>query len=162
MDFKFKPLNIDDLKLIEKWYQNPHVREFWDPGLSWDEARKKFAETLKSPSTYPFIIYYKKFPVGLIQYYLVGENPPLPEINPDAVGIDLFIGEEYLTRKGLGPKIIRNFMKLIELKQGSVQVITDPVSHNIYGISAFKKSGFLELGKVPTGDGGEYLYLSRA
>ena len=33
----FKPLQEDDLELLCKWLDKPHVKEWWNDGLSHDE-----------------------------------------------------------------------------------------------------------------------------
>lgn len=160
MDIKFKPLKFQDIVLIEKWYNEPHVRKFYDSGILWSEARKKYEKKLKSQTTFPFLLEYLKKPIGFIQFYLVGKNPPLPDIKKDAVGVDLFIGKMQFIGLCLGSEILNGFMGLIQLKQGKVQIITDPITKNYAAISTFKKSGFVDFGKVSI-DGEELLILGR-
>lgn len=34
--YSFKELQKIDLRIIEKWLKEPHVKEFWDDGESWE------------------------------------------------------------------------------------------------------------------------------
>ena len=57
--FTFKPLTISDLDLLCRWFEKPHVLEWWSdrftPTISIFVARQIFCrETLRNPTIYPW------------------------------------------------------------------------------------------------------------
>src|SRR5439155_27134166 len=52
--------------------------------------------------------------VGLIQTYVVADNPDweaIVQVGPGVAGVDILIGEEELTGRGLGPQVLAKFVE---------------------------------------------------
>jgi hypothetical protein len=65
------------------------------------------------------------------------------KINPNAAGIDTFIGEVDFLHKGFGTVYIRKFLKEITFKESEItSCIIDPEPSNKIAISAYQKAGF--------------------
>ena len=65
------------------------------------------------------------------------------KINPNAAGIDTFIGEVDFLHKGFGTVYLRKFLKEITFREpGITSCIIDPEPSNKIAISAYQKAGF--------------------
>ncbi len=68
---------------------------------------------------------------------------PLEGAEPYSAGIDVAIGVQKLTGLGLGPVIIREFVRRFVFVSPAVRaVITDPEERSVRSLHAFLKAGF--------------------
>jgi RimJ/RimL family protein N-acetyltransferase len=76
--------------------------------------------------------------------------------NAAAVGVDLLIGEPDYIGRGLGPEMLRTFIRevLPFHYPTAVTVVADPVLENSASIRAFEKASFVRGQIVPAEDGG--------
>lgn len=151
----FKPLNENDLELLCKWLDKPHVKEWWNDGLTYDEIKTKYRQRIDDEIVFPFLIYLDNQPVGFIQYYLadkVGEGW-WPNEKEGTVGIDQFIGEEDYINRGYGTEIISAFEKKLFENPAIKKIITDVDPKNHRAIRCYEKAGLRTIGKVKTPDG---------
>lgn len=146
----FKPVTSDDFPLLLGWLAKPHVKEWWDDG---DDTLEKVAQHYGAPSatTKRFIIIQHdalgtrgEHAVGYLQYYLLADN---------GAGIDVFIGEEHLLGKGLGPQIIHAFLELLVTHHNPAYILVDPSPSNERAIRCYEKIGFRYDATVATNDG---------
>jgi aminoglycoside 6'-N-acetyltransferase len=102
--------------------------------------------------THVFVIEYRGRPAGWIQWYRWSDYPGHAlQLGADleSVGLDLAIGEQEMTGKGLGPGAIRQFINQIIFVDPAIStVITDPEENNLRSLRAFKKAGFTVTKKV--------------
>lgn len=152
---KFAPISDQDIPLITRWFNTPHVQAFYSLRF-WteEEARNKLLGRKKS--VYPFLIYFDQKPIGYIQYYPLAEHPwPEQEIDEEAsrnaAGLDLFIGEEEMVGKGLGPRIIRAFLEQ-EIWPKFAYCFVDPDARNSASLKMFQKCGFAFHKNIETHD----------
>ncbi|HHS2948521.1 TPA: GNAT family N-acetyltransferase [Legionella pneumophila] len=154
---EFKPLELDDLKLIFNWFKVPEIKKWYAQGKEWSlsDIEAKYKPRLIDQEVVPsFIINLDSKNIGFIQYYPLSKTT-MPEglsydeavrLNVDmrnSVGIDLFIGEESLIGIGLGKVIIRDFIKNI-LPKNYTRIFIDPTKSNARAVKAYKKVGFKE------------------
>jgi aminoglycoside 6'-N-acetyltransferase len=143
--YAFRPLAADDLPLLDRWFRQPHVREWWDDP---DRGAAEIAGHIDSDSVEPLIVELDGKPIGYIQNY----DPHLEDDHPYAdqpfgtLGIDLFIGEPELVGKGHGPALMRRLCELL-FEEGAPRVVADPDPRNVRAIRAYEKAGFLPLGE---------------
>ena len=108
----FEPLSRVHLTLLRDWLARDHVRRWWrDPDESLDHAEDALAGV---DATEYYLIVLDGRPVGLIQTYLVSDNPEWEEVvgpGEGLAGVDLLIGEEDATGRGLGPRALEQFVR---------------------------------------------------
>lgn len=151
----FKPLTQDDLSLLHRWFQKPHVKEWYARGEDYtvDTIKEKYLpRILDSELISNFIVYADDMPIGYIQLY------GLKDFLPDGVtdythalfdnfksneiaGIDLFIADEDYLKKGYATLTLTHFIK--EYVRGKfTALLVDPLKKNINAIEFFEKNGF--------------------
>ena len=132
------------------WRQREHVRRWWSGVDTLDDAERKYLPRIEGDEpTEAYLIVLEERPVGLIQTYLVeDDDDPWPiELEPGTAGVDLFIGEEELVGRGLGPRIIGAFVRdVVFAKPATMACIADPDVRNETSIRAFEKAGFARVG----------------
>ena len=160
----FRRLAESDLPLLHRWLNAPHVLEWWDrPGPAPDEVRAKYLPRITGPhDVAPYVICRGETPIGYIQLYPVGAEEWGRRDAGGAVGIDLFIGEARYLHRGLGPRILRHFLKEIVFQDEAIHAcFIDPSPRNHIAIRAFEKAGFRAVGRATDpGSGGE-IHLMR-
>src|SRR4051812_13711421 len=147
----FRPLARADFPLMLRWHNAPLVREWWqlDPRTA-EEVEEKYGPRVDLPSlTRGYLMLYDGQPVGFIQAYLIRDYPEYAsaiQVDNDAAGVDLFIGEEAYWRRGLGPILLRVFLRDVVFKQPEVGCcVIGPAASNAAAIRAYEKAGFRYL-----------------
>jgi RimJ/RimL family protein N-acetyltransferase len=155
--------------MIHRWLDTPHVARWWheeDTGTFREVSEKYSAYIEGKVPVEPYLILYENRPFGYIQSYRVSDDEEYEKLvgMKDSAGIDLFIGEEDLLYKGLGPLVIRRFVKEIVFADESISVcIIDPEPENTAAIRAYEKVGFEYFKSADTSEGPVHLMtLSRA
>jgi RimJ/RimL family protein N-acetyltransferase len=151
----FKPLQENDLDLLCMWLDKPHVKAWWDDGLTHEETKNIYRERIGDAVVVPFIVYLDDKPIGYIQYYhadKVGDGWWPDEID-GTVGIDQFIGEEELINCGYGTQMIGVFIKQLFENPAIKKIITDADPNNHRAIRCYEKAGLRVMGEVQTPDG---------
>ena len=150
----FRPLQFADLELMRRWLNGDFVARWWPGWPTLEQVRAKYAPRIagKDP-TRSFIVERESKPIGFIQCYRdVADAPHLRALldEPErAAGIDLFIGERANAFCGLGPRIIRRFLREIVFAASDTSAcIIDPAQNNAAAIRAYEKSGFRFIGTV--------------
>lgn len=147
-------MTADDLPIFDDWVHRPHVAPWWHP----DETT--IPETLdaiegRDPADY-YVIVVDRQPLGVIQTYSVSHYPEWEEIlrvGGGVAGVDLFIGEEDSIGRGLGPEVLRAFMRDVVFAQPTTHSCVAGVEPaNVRSIRAFEKAGFV-AGRVYEEDG---------
>ena len=84
--------NINDYKLLEKWYQEEEVYlQFEQRKLTFDEVKEKYyPRTLEDANVPVYMIEYNNIPVGIIQYKLVDEENNVTGMEV----VNMVLGEE--------------------------------------------------------------------
>ena len=138
----FKPLAETDFPLLLKWLEEPHVKVWWDQGITWtpELVSKKYA--LKRP-VHAYIILIDDAPIGYIQFYDVKDfaDADRPECPQSVAGLDYYIGESGFLKKGFAPIILQKFL-LEQVKPLFAHCLVDPDVKNTSAIRAYEKTGF--------------------
>jgi RimJ/RimL family protein N-acetyltransferase len=144
---RFRPLAHDDLALLQRWLNDDFVARWWPGWPSLEQVRARYASRIDGTDpTKCFIIGFDSRPVGFIQHYCVSDDPnlrPLIEEPARARGIDLFLADRSHAYQGLGPRVIRRFLREVVFASPATDLcMIDPAQNNLAAIAAYKKVGF--------------------
>jgi RimJ/RimL family protein N-acetyltransferase len=162
----FRPLGLDDLWLLHRWFAQSHVAAWYrdEAGLSYDEVVAKYAPSiLGDEPVHGFIITYDGRPIGQIQTYRVADYPSCQghiDVYAGMAGVDLLIGEPDYVHKGLGSHILRRFLRDIVFgTHGAMSCLIDPEVGNVAAIRSYEKAGFRHVATVQQGLDEPRMYL---
>jgi aminoglycoside 6'-N-acetyltransferase len=146
----FEPLRTDDLLLVREWLDREHVRRWWRDA---DESLRHAEDALAGRDrTRYFVIVLDGRPVGLIQTYLLGDEPEWAVLigeSPDGAGVDLLIGEADAVGRGLGPQVLERFAREIVFANPQTTALVATVEEpNRRSWRAFEKAGFRHVRDV--------------
>jgi aminoglycoside 6'-N-acetyltransferase len=153
--FLFQSLQEKDLPLLYRWFQEPIINRWYARAKYWslDEIKKKYEPRVLGKQDIPsFVVYKNETPIGFIQYYRFESGFPegikdhynllFKHYERDALaGIDLFIADADMRGKGLGVKLIQQFIEEF-LSELSV-VVVDPEINNTGALRCYEKAGFI-------------------
>jgi RimJ/RimL family protein N-acetyltransferase len=140
----FEPLRREHLALLRDWLDREHVRRWWrDGGKSLEHAED--ALDGRDPTRY-FLILLERRPIGMIETYLVADNPDWGATigeGEGAAGLDLFIGEEDAIGRGVGPLVLAQFARDVVFARPETQAVVATVEEaNRRSWRAFERAGF--------------------
>lgn len=142
-----------DFPLLGEWLAAAHVEPWWlephDPASIEDRYGSSVDGT---DATEVFVVRRDDEPIGLVQRYLVDDNPSWKEALAVAgapepgVGMDFLIGDEALLGHGIGPTIIGRFLEDTWLRYpAAVAVIVNVDQRNRRSWRALEKCGFWRM-----------------
>ena len=148
---RFRPLEESDLPQVEAWLRAEHVAEWWrDPLEIAVEKRRDALEGRREVDHY--VILEDERPLGMIQTYRVGHHAEWGELigaEPEAAGVDLFVGEPDAVGRGLGPEILQEFARTIAFARPETTALVATVEEaNRRSWRAFEKAGFRHVRDV--------------
>lgn len=166
MAISFRPMTRDDLPLVHEWHQRPHVVRWWTVRKTFDETEAHYLPTIEGTEpTQHYLALFDDEPLGMIQTYLVTDYPDyaaLIEEGEGTAGLDLFIGDESMTGRGLGTEMIRSFVDEIVFARPETTACTaDPDVMNTASLRAFEKAGFGVVRRFVGAEDGELHALVR-
>ncbi len=144
----FQRLEEADLELLHRWYNLPHVLQWYTfRPYSYEEVAAKMLPRIRGEApTDPYLILYRKQPIGYIQTYRVADHPDYNryvEADEHTAGLDLFIGEAAYLHQGLGAEILGVFLQQVVFRQPWAEAcIVGPEPGNRAAIRAYEKAGF--------------------
>jgi aminoglycoside 6'-N-acetyltransferase len=129
---------------VRDWLGREHVRRWWrDAEESLAHAENALAG--RDPTLY-YLIVVDGRPVGLIQTYLVADHPDweaIVQVGEGVAGLDLLLGEEELTGRGLGPQALEAFAEDVVFANPATHACVAAVDEaNRRSWRAFEKAGF--------------------
>ena len=140
----FRLLEDADLPQVETWLRAEHVAEWWRDPLEIALEQRRGVEH--------YVILEDGLPVGMIQTYRVGDHPEWGELigaEPEAAGVDLFVGEPAAVGRGLGPLILREFvLGVVFARPETTAAVATVEEANRRSWRAFEKAGFRHVGDV--------------
>lgn len=157
--FSFKPLQESDLNLLCRWFDQPHVKQWWDDKLTHDQIKNKYSERIGNADIVPFIAYLEDKPIGFIQYYhanKVGKGWWPNEVE-GTVSIDQFIGEKDFLSRGYGKQMICAFGHKLFQDPAIKKIILDVDPNNHRAIHCYENAGLRMMGSINTPDGVAYI-----
>jgi aminoglycoside 6'-N-acetyltransferase len=85
---RFRRIAEDDLPMLSKWLQRPHVAAWWDSKTSLDHVRAKYLPRLTESSTVvPYLAFRGDEPIGYIQSFGDGgRSETVSRLRPAANG----------------------------------------------------------------------------
>jgi aminoglycoside 6'-N-acetyltransferase len=148
---RFRPLEETDLPQVEAWLRAEHVAAWWrDPLEIALEKRREALEGRREVEHY--VILEDGRPVGMIQTYRVVDHPEWGDLvgaEPEAAGVDLFVGEPDAVGRGLGPEILREFAHTVVFSRPETTAVVATVEDaNRRSWRAFEKAGFRHVRDV--------------
>jgi RimJ/RimL family protein N-acetyltransferase len=160
----FRRLRRSEIPLIHRWLHTPHVARWWyeDVGTL-EEVEERYLPYVEGKAgVEPYLILREDTPIGYIQTYPLSADEEYAKLVgvEDATGVDLFIGEPEFLYKGLGPNIIRRFLRDIVFSDGRYETcVIGPEPKNESAIRAYGKVGFryFKTARVPGEPEPEYL-----
>jgi RimJ/RimL family protein N-acetyltransferase len=164
----FRQMATDDLPLMHQWLQIPPVLEWWWGGIAptYEAVVEKYGPNIRGEApTVCYLILYAGDPIGYIQTYRIRDYPAYAaqvDVDEEAAGVDLFIGDEAYLHKGLGSYILRAFLRDIVFATGDVaSCIIGPSEANAIAIRAYEKAGFRYFKTIPSTNEPTPEYLMR-
>ncbi len=150
MAIEFRLLTPDDLPLLAEWLSHPHVRE-----TEWGIHSPLNVDADFGISIYGddkanlWLLVESGQPSGMIQDYVLGDNPEwlldLRDIAPDprTIGIDYLIGDPDRVGRGLGPRMITDFVATIwDRYPDSPEILAAVDAGNRRSWRSLEKAGF--------------------
>jgi aminoglycoside 6'-N-acetyltransferase len=157
MTYTFRPAQVGDLPLLERWLRTTEVVRWWGEP---QEQAALLREDLNDPRMVMRIVALAGRPFAYAQDYDVHVWPQshFAGLPPGARSIDSFIGEPDMIGKGHGS----NYLKLLahQLRADGASVVAiDPAVENLRARRAYATAGFRGETVVETGEGPAVLML---
>jgi aminoglycoside 6'-N-acetyltransferase len=150
LDFTFKALQPTDLPLVATWLSRPHVERWWREPSDLATVEQNYRPMLNgSDQTEGFIVHLHGRQIGFVQRYLIADDADWRETVRSAlgedggIGIDYLVGEQDLVGKGLGRRMISEFVDDSWRRYPSVdRVVVALQQENIASWRALEACGF--------------------
>ena len=160
----FKPLTKDYLPLLTEWLNRPHMQLWWRKGKTdINQVNEKYLPRIfEADTAKPFLFFLNDIPTGYIQYYSVSDGDPnwWPDKPGEGVfGLDQFIADEENLNKGIGAKMISEFINYLQKKLNVAEVRVDPSPTNLRAIKCYEKVGFINKGLIENPDGKAFMMI---
>ena len=147
---EFRSLVADDLRLLHEWLRRPHALRWWDDHAhgTYEDVVAHYLPAIEgSDPTDHYIVMLERADIGMVQTYIVADHPDYANVvgvaDRATAGVDIVIGEEELTGKGLGTEILRRFVdEVVFARPQTTSCIADPDERNRASVRAFEKAGF--------------------
>lgn len=146
-----RALSRDDLPLLHRWLNMPHVRRWWrgEPATLTEVERKYGPRVDGVVPTRMFVIELQGERVGIIQCYRHADHNQWDNAVgiPAAAGIDYLIGEPSYIGRGVGSAAIACFTPHVFASYPDIDVIVAaPQADNHASRRALEKAGFTLAG----------------
>src|SRR5216683_346089 len=106
-NISFRKLKSEDLPLMQRWLNEPHVHEWYDKDKdnTIEEVTKRYdPKIVRKEPTDCYLVLYENAPVGYVQTYIVNDWPEFGDYvgyDDHTASIDLFIGEPFFMGRGI-------------------------------------------------------------
>jgi aminoglycoside 6'-N-acetyltransferase len=152
--YRFVRLGHHHLPLIRRWFDQPHVRQWYGN----PESVEDIADHINQHDIRSFLVLHNHLPIAYMQAYLIGGMHPYAADAKGGVGLDQFIGLPTHLSKGHGNAFIRSYLERCKA-EGVERVYVDPKQDNFRAISAYEKAGFEIVGPRRCAEEGEVLLM---
>jgi len=145
---EFRPLIRDDLHRLLQWHKAPHAVEWFADGpLDIAAAEAKYGPRIDGVAPVRVeVVEIDGIAAGYLQRYLTRDHPEYAAAarDNDAAAIDYLIGEPTLVERGIGTRMIWQYVRDVVLPAytGVPRIIASPDAHNTRSIRALEKAGF--------------------
>jgi aminoglycoside 6'-N-acetyltransferase len=149
VDLSFRRMTLDDLADVVRWQLQPHVARWWNSEAisTLETAHERYAPRLESGSTTRmWVVTIDGRDAGYLQDYWVSDEEEYAAATgmPDAVAFDYLIGEPDLVGKGLGTRMVWEFVRDV-LAPGypeAPRFLASPDKDNVASLRTLAKCGF--------------------
>jgi aminoglycoside 6'-N-acetyltransferase len=152
---ELRPMQLDDLALVEHWLGEPHVARWFLAGSSLEAELEDIRQSVSGAQpVHMFVVIYDGEPVGWCQWYLCEVDPEWAadiDAGPGECGIDYAIGKPALVGGGVGTELVAALVALVRGAQPGCGIVADPEANNPASRRVLEKNGF-ELVAVKTMD----------
>jgi aminoglycoside 6'-N-acetyltransferase len=162
---EFRPLARADFPLLLRWFKAPHAAE-WFTDQPGDVAamERKFGPRIDGRApTQMEIVEIDGVPAGYLQRYRVRDYPEYAAAarDDDTVGVDYIIGEPEFVGRGIGTRMIWQYVRDIVLPAypDVPRVLASPDVRNGRSIRTLEKAGFRRAHEA---GGEQFCVLDRA
>jgi len=159
MDISFRRASLSDAPLLFRWRQAPHVAWWWNvppyEAGSLADVEEELAGDAALDGHESLLVLLDGLPIGYAQIYNAGRanGDWWPDEGDSTRGLDLLVGEESLTGRGLGPRIVRALCERLFRDAEVESILVDPHPDNARSIRCFEKAGFVIEREMETPDG---------
>jgi RimJ/RimL family protein N-acetyltransferase len=163
MKFSFRRMTRDDIPLMHRWLNLPHVAEWWG-GDSLEDVTKEYGEYIDGVEPiHPYIASVDGVEIGHLQWMRYRDYPKYMQIlridDPNAANCDVFIADEHFLHRGVGAPLIRAFVDEIIFASGVTTCFIDPDARNKIAIRAYEKAGFRFVRRIEDDGEGDPVHL---
>ena len=163
----------DDFPLLLDWLHQPHVAQWWrDEPADLAAVYAKYGPCIDGADpTELFVIEESGRPVGMIQRYLIADEPEwahafdgIVDVN-DGAGIDYLIGVPDAVGRGVGTAAIGAFVAMVFTWRPVASIVVTVQQANLASWRALERVGFTRVwaGELDSPDpsdvGPEYVYV---
>jgi aminoglycoside 6'-N-acetyltransferase len=166
-ELRFRPMAANDLPLLYEWLQRPHVKRWYTGHGTYEEVVAHYMSAIdgRDPTEH-FIVLLDGRPIGMVQTYVVADFPEYARTvgvpDSDTAGVDILIGVEELTGRGIGARILQSFVgEVVFGRPGATSCVADLDAANVASMRAFEKAGFRAVREVVDPDSGRLHTLVR-
>jgi aminoglycoside 6'-N-acetyltransferase len=154
---RFRPLAHADLPIVAAWLREPHVAAWWDGPETLEDVRGKYGPRIDgSHHVRCYIACDDDREIGFVQAYRIGDEPtyaPSHDLDPDAVGIDLYLGDPRYLGRGIGRRMLLAFLDEVIFVDNAVPyAMIDPDVTNERAIRTYEQAGFVRVGVLERAD----------
>jgi aminoglycoside 6'-N-acetyltransferase len=147
MRIGFRLLTEGDLPLLFEWLQREHIRRWWDKHDTYEKVAEHYLPAIRGDDpTDLYVIELDGEATGFIETYLVSDYPEYEAMvatGEGVAGVDLFVADESRTGRGLGSRILAEFVSdVVFAAPATTACIAGPEANNLASIRAFEKAGF--------------------
>jgi aminoglycoside 6'-N-acetyltransferase len=167
MAISFRPMTRADYPLLLEWHQRPHVEQWWTERTTMEEIEEHYGPTIDGTEpTDHYVALLDGEPLGMVQTYLLADYPDYAALTGEgegAAGVDLFIGDEAMTGRGLGTEMLERFVdEIVFARPETTAATADPDVRNTASMRAFEKAGFRSVREfVDPSDGELHVLVKR-
>jgi aminoglycoside 6'-N-acetyltransferase len=162
-DVSFRRLTYDDLPSVVRWQGSDHVARWWNSTGTVAEAAQKYGPRLRGEEpTRMWVAVLDGRDIGYLQEYRVGDHPDYAAATgqPEAAAFDYLIGEPDLVGKGLGTRLIWEFLRDVvgPSYPDAPRFLASPAPDNAASLRVLTKCGFVTGPCVEMSSGGRTTY----
>jgi aminoglycoside 6'-N-acetyltransferase len=143
----FRALAREDFPLLLGWFRREHVRRWWyDEPQTLEGMEAEYGPRLDGREAVDSrVILLDGHAIGFLQSYRAADFADEWPVDapPGSLGVDLLIGEEGLTGRGLGAEILRAFAAEAFRDPAVGALVASPEIANEASLRAFEKAGFV-------------------
>jgi aminoglycoside 6'-N-acetyltransferase len=159
---ELRPMRRDELPLLARWLAEPHVARWWREPADLASVESRYAPAIDGEDpTELLIVQLDRRPIGIVQCYLLADNPSyLDALAPagatsTGASIDYLVGEPTLVGHGFGPQMIARACERLWRRSPEItSVLVAVQQENPASWRALEKAGFGRVwsGTVDSGD----------